>query len=358
MVSNKKILVCGAGGGGSNNLIRSIRKSGINVWIVGTNLSKYYAAKSNADITYVLPPATEEEEYISKLAQVIKDEKVELVIPNSDREVHTISKNRHRIDARIFLPKHSIIEVCQDKFQLYNKMKDNGIPMAETYEVTSYEEIPSIFEKLGNPEKVWCRMKKGSGSKGATSLKNPHQAKFWISYWEEMRGFPHTNFLLSSMLPGRDFAFQSTWKDGEMVLGKICERLEYVGGDNRASGVSSSPQLGKTVYDQRVLDLCQKTVKLLDPNATGNYSFDLKEDASGNINICEINIGRFCMITPIFDLTGKHNMAETYIKIAFDETLDIPEPIDIEEDYYLIRELDTEPLILHAKEVEERIRYV
>ena len=71
------------------------------------------------------------------------------------------------------------------------------------------------------------------------------------------------------------------------------------------------------------------------------------------MNITEFNIGRFCMITPIFDLTGKINTAEAYIKSAFEEELTGVNPIDIEEDMYLLRDLDTLPTIINGKDLEK-----
>ena len=69
--------------------------------------------------------------------------------------------------------------------------------------------------------------------------------------------------------------------------------------------------------------------------------------------VCECNIGRFCMITPIFDRTGKYNMAEMHVRSAFDDnSVTIADPIDIAEDYYLLRELDTLPTIVHKSELD------
>jgi carbamoyl-phosphate synthase large subunit len=173
-----------------------------------------------------------------------------------------------------------------------------------------------------------------------------------------MRGVPPTAFTLSEYLPGRDFACQSLWKDGKLVLIKTCERLSYYGGWNRASGVSSTPQLAKTVRDPRVVQVCTDAVQAIDPKASGVFSIDLKEDENGIPCVTEINVGRFFMITNIFDLTGKHNMAVTYVRLALGEPVDIGEAYDVAQDYYLVRDLDTVPGIFHAEELFEGIREV
>jgi carbamoyl-phosphate synthase large subunit len=139
------------------------------------------------------------------------------------------------------------------------------------------------------------------------------------------------------------------------VLIKTCERVSYYGGWNRASGVSSTPALAKTVRDPRVVQVCTGAVRAIDATASGVFSIDLKEDAQGVPCITEINVGRFFMITNIFDLTGRHNMALTYVRLALGEPVDIDDVYDVAEDYYLVRDLDTLPGIFHADALFEGI---
>jgi len=189
----------------------------------------------------------------------------------------------------------------------------------------------------------------------AIPVKSPEQARNWIRYWEVMRGVPATSFTLSEYLRGRDFACQSLWREGELILIKTVERLSYVGGWNRASGVSSIAALAKTVFEPRVVDVCVEAVRALDDKASGAFSFDLKENASGAPCVTEINVGRLLSGTNLFDLTGKHNMALTYVRLAFDDPVGISEQYDVAENYYMARDLDTLPGIFHADELFEGI---
>jgi len=351
-----KVLITGAGGGGSNNLIRDLRSVNENIEIIGSNIDIYQVAKSIADKSYILPIATDIGNYIDALNKLIEKEKIKLIIPNNDREVSVISRNRDKVNATIFLPSSEAVDSCHDKWIFYNKMKVANLPVAETYEVETLDNLEKIIqEKFHNHEWLWCRLKTGSGSKGATRVQNYEQALFWVKYWNEVRGIAIDQFLISEFLPGRDLAVQSTWKDGELKLMKIAERLSYYGGDARPSGMSSSPQLAKTIRDEEVLALCQRVAKTMDSKPNGNFNFDLKQNNNEEWCFTEVNIGRFCMITSIFDLTGKHSMIDTYIKLAFDENVNIETPFDIEENRYLIRELDTEPLILTQDEIDSRV---
>ncbi|MCA9401297.1 MAG: ATP-grasp domain-containing protein [Candidatus Omnitrophica bacterium] len=339
------ILITGAGGGGSNNLIRSIRQRD-RYKIIGTNTNKFKACKSIADKAYVLPHAGDTQNYLPRLNQLIEMEKPALIIPNNDTEVGVLSRYRDQINTKVFLPTDDVVQICQDKWEFYQHLSGLGIPVAKTFHVTSLEDIPSIFEQF-NVFPLWCRLRRGSGSKGATRVQNAEQARFWIDYWRTMRNVPVDQFLICSYLPGRDFAVQSTWKNGKLVLMKVAERLEYITGEQRASGTSSSPSLAKTINDQRIYDFCVNVVdRLAEGKAHGNFCMDLKLDADGQIHITEVNIGRFCMITPIFDFSGKHSMIDAYIALALDRDheLTIDDPFDFSEKY-LTRDLDTEPFV-------------
>jgi carbamoyl-phosphate synthase large subunit len=99
-----------------------------------------------------------------------------------------------------------------------------------------------------------------------------------------------------------------------------------------------------------VSEVCAAAIRALDKGASGVFCFDLKEDDSGVPCITEINAGRFAMITNLYDLVGKHNMALTYLRLALGEPVNVRDPYDTAEEYYLVRDLDTEPGIFHADE--------
>jgi len=171
-----------------------------------------------------------------------------------------------------------------------------------------------------------------------------------------MRGVPARAFTIAEYLPGRDFACQSLWKDGALVLVKTVERLSYFGGGSQPSGASSIAALAKTVVDPRVVDVCVAAVRTLGRRVTGAFSVDLKENDRGVPCITEINAGRFITMMNFFDLAGQHNMTLTYVRLALDEPVEVSEPYDAVEDHYFVRDVDALPGIFHADELFEGIR--
>lgn len=353
----RRLLVLGAGSGATNNLIRSLRTGDPSLFIAGCNADRFVLKKSAADRNYLIP-ASGCRGFSRALRRLIENEKIDLLIPNSDSDVAAVLRIRQRIPCRLFLPRKAVVDLCQDKFNLTVFLRSRGVPAPLTYPVSCLDDIGEIFRKLTSSSRLWCRIRTGGGSMGAIPVKGPEQARSWICYWAEMRGVPATSFTLSEFLPGRDFAVQGLWKEGTLILLKICERLSYFGGGSHPSGTSSTPALGKIVFEPQVVEVCREAVRALGEKASGVFSIDLKEDARGVPCVTEINAGRFCMITNIFDLTGKYNMAMTYVRLALGEPMEIREEYDLAEDYYLVRDLDTPPDIFHADEFFDGIEEV
>ena len=89
--------------------------------------------------------------------------------------------------------------------------------------------------------------------------------------------------------------------------------------------------------------------------AHGNYDIDIKMNSRNEYCVTEINIGRFFMITNLFNLSGKYSMIDTYLKLATGKDLEIEDPFDFSEKY-LIRSLDTLPTVLSPDEITRRLQ--
>ena len=346
------LLVMGAGTGAGNSLIRSLQASDLELDVVGCQPDRFLLKKSLAERNYVVPQ-TSSADLARALQAVIDAESIDLLIPGSDTDAARVAALRQALTCRLFMPSSTTIELCQDKFLLAQRLRDGGVAVAETSPVTDRLSVERIFESFSPAGPLWCRMRTGSGSRGATPVMNAEQAWAWISYWNELRGVPVEAFTLSEYLPGRDFNVQGLWKDGALVLIKMIERLSYLGGTNTPSGVSSTPALAKTVREESVLESAVEAVRLADAQATGVFNVDFKANETGTACVTEINAGRFAMITNIYDLVGRHNMAATYVELAMDADPDIEDVVDVPEDYYLVRDLDTEPAIFHADQMFE-----
>jgi glutathione synthase/RimK-type ligase-like ATP-grasp enzyme len=348
-----RVLVLSAGAGAASNLIRGLQAAD-GVEVLGAHADRFTLKKSPAARNYLVP-RLDDPAFAAALLAILDKEAADLVLPGSDDDVRVLSDLRVALGRRAFLPAPHVIATCQDKYRATLELRRHGVPAPRTEPVVDLDGIDAIVAGFGTPRRLWCRPRTGSGSRGAIPVARAAQARAWIEYWAEMRGVPVESFTISEYLPGRDFAAQALWLEGRQVLVKLCERLSYFGGGSQPSGTSSTPALARTVVEPGVVDVCARAIRALDPRATGVFSIDLKEDAGGVPNVTEINAGRFCMITSLFDATGRHSMAATCVRLALGQTVEIPDPFDAVEDHYLVRDLDTLPGIYHADELFEGI---
>ena len=346
----ERLLVTSAGTGPSNNLIRSLRAGHPSVGIIGCHDDPFILTSSAADRRYLIPsvgPA-----WARALRRVARAEGVDLVIPSTDADTLALSRMRADLARYLFLPRPSLVELCADKYRLARRLRSLGLPAPATARVRHLRDVDAIFRRFngrsGAP--LWCRVRRGAGSRGAIPVATAAQARSWIAYWRDMRGVPVAAFTLSEYLPGRDLGCQSVWKNGTQLLVKTYERLSYLTSGTQAGPVSSVPALTKTVREPEIAALCARVIRALDPRASGVFGIDLKQDADGVARVTEINAGRFSSTTNLLDLTGKHNMTTVYLQAALGERVDLRDEYDVAEYHYLLRDIDAVPRILREEE--------
>jgi len=351
---SRRVLVMGAGTGLGNNVMRSLAAGDPSLALVGCHTDRFALKGSLAPRNYVMPSAPASS-VRRALRLIAARESIDLLIPTSDAHVALASSLGPRFLARRFLPKARVIALCQDKHRVSAFLRARGVPAPRTYAVGALRDVSRLFRRLGPGPRVWCRTRTGSGSRGALPVTSPEQARSWIRYWRDLRGVPVRQFTLCEYLPGRDFGCQSLWRDGRLVVAKTFERLSYFAGENQPSGVSSVAALARSVVEPRVVEVCVAAIRALDPRTSGLYCIDLKEDRRGTPCITDVNVGRFSLTTPLYDLIGKRNMASTYVQLALGDPVEAFDEYDAVEGAYLVRDLDTLPRIVHADELFEEL---
>jgi carbamoylphosphate synthase large subunit len=343
-----RLLVMGAGTGAGNNLVASLRAGVPGVMVLGAHTDAFTLRKSTADRRHLLEGGRRAADEIAALADA---EAIDLIIPTSDGDVMLLSTHRETLRRRVFLPSRAVIDLCQDKCELAAELARHSVPVPVSLPLSGRETADEVVAKLAWAPRLWCRMRAGTRSLGATPVTSAEQVRSWLLLWEELRGVPANAFMLAEYLPGRDFLCQSLWHDGRLVLVKTFERISYFGGENSPSGTSSLSSLAKTVVDERVVDVCTRAIRALEPGANGAFSIDLKENAEGVPCVTEINAGRFFIGMTALDGVGRHNMSACFVRLALGEELAIEDPYDCPPDHYLVRDLDTPPGVFHADDI-------
>ncbi|HKA45410.1 MAG TPA: hypothetical protein VKF40_25710 [Burkholderiales bacterium] len=353
----RRLLVLRAGSGPGNTLMRSLKAGAPSLFIVGCNDDRFALKKSPANRNYLLP-FSERAEFGDALIELIKAERIDLVLPTNDVDVKRISDLRDSIACGVFLPRKAVIKRCQDKYQLTTFLRRRGLPVPLTYPVTTLRDIERLFRRLGPSRQVWCRIRKGTGSFGAILVGSPRQARNWIRCWEDVGGVPAASFTLSEYLPGRDFSVQSLWKEGRLIMARAHERVSYFVAGGGPSTVSSQAALARIVDEPEVIEVGTKVIRALDARASGTFFVDIKENASGQPCVTEINAGRFSSVSLVHDLAGPDNMTLAYVRAALGGPAGARRARRARkpgETCYVLRDLDTLPAFVWSDDLFEGI---
>lgn len=351
----KNILITGTGGSAGVNFIRSLYLGYESFHTVGTDTCRYHIKLSKARVNYLVPSCNDKT-YIDELNRIIDKEKLTFVHPQPDPEVLAISANRNKLNAMVFLPSHEAIVLSQDKYKFNRHLISKDVPVPYTWLVSNKEVLNLAFS---NADKLWLRSAKGAGSLAALPVTTPEQAVMWIDYWSS-RGITWGQFILSEYLPGKEYAFQSLWKDGKIFCSATRERLEYLFQNRMPSGQSSSPTIAKSVHNDLVNNIATEAILALDPVPHGVYCVDLKENSKGIPCVMEINAGRFFTTSYFFAYAGS-NMPYYYVKLAHGDDFvkdrkDTNKPIkcynDVAADLYWIRQIDCGEIMVRGDKLE------
>ncbi|MFX1343483.1 MAG: hypothetical protein ACFFBC_01015 [Promethearchaeota archaeon] len=336
----KKIIVTGSGGPAGINFIRSLRSAKEKFHIIGTDINKMHLEWPDVDERYIVPKFADKN-YLSKINELIKITSSNFIHPQPDGEVLIFSENREKIKTKTFLPNKKTIRICQNKYDSAKIWNNNDIPVADAIEINNEKDIKEAEKRFGYP--YWMRATRGFSSRGSTLVENIKTAIHWLGYWRS-RGIDW-EFIAQEYLPGANIAFQSIWRDGELVTSQARERLEYLYPYLAPSGTTNTPVVAVTIHRDDVNDIASRCVKVIDEKATGIFCVDLKENKDGIPCPTEINAGRFFTTSFFFTKAGV-NMPYYYIKLAFDEEIPtLPKYNAIPKNLYWIRHIDA-PAIL------------
>jgi carbamoyl-phosphate synthase large subunit len=311
--------------------------------LVSTESNEYRIHLAPTERKYIIPPATNAD-YVEKLNEIIEKEKIEFLHPQPDAEVAVISANREKILANTFLPSKKAVVMCQDKYKSARRWKQKGIPVAEAVPVEDEKDVAEALERFGTP--LWIRATQGAGGVGSTPVSNRDTALAWIRYWRGRNR--NWAFMAQEHLSGRNLAFHSLWREGELITSMSRERLEYIYPHLAPSGITGTPAVQRTIHDKRVNEIGTEAVLAIDPKFNGIACVDLKENGKGAPFVTEINAGRMFTTSYFFSFASRMlrgdycaNLPYLYVKLAYREAIPKLLKYDVlPENIYWIRHID------------------
>jgi len=312
------------------------------VYIVGTDICKnQYGLFEHLCDSYVQLPHADAPQYCEMMETLIVREGVDAAIVLTEKE--SLNWSQRRYPTRYVVPPPRFCEIAINKLRVHESLMKYGI-VPSFVVVDSRGAIDVARQFIESRGEAWIRaVDVGSTSAlGALLVHDIEELRAWFVLNKRLR-----TLMLSEYLPGRNFACNLLYHDGQLVKYAIYERLEYFMGHLVPSGISGNISRGRLVNDSTVLSVStlavEGLVRLTGETMTGLVTVDLKGDKGGKPNVTEINL-RHTACTSAF-ASGGANMAEAQVLAALGkfeligpaETMFPPENL-------LLRDIDGPPI--------------
>lgn len=290
-METKTVLVSGIGGNVGQGVLRNIISLKKNIRIVGIDIASFTAGNHLCDITYKVPYAFDDT-YIPAIQEIVKKEKVDVIIPTTDYEIYFLSLNRSIINAAIAASEAETAKKYLDKYLTFLFHQEHGIPFAMSW-------LPKDYD--GSCEDIILKPREGRGSRGV--LINPS----------------HPNLF------GDEYMVQPLHKGKEITTAFYVKRNGQLHGmftmERELSHGATSKSIVTTTYDHEIKNIIDKMIAV--GGLVGSINLQCIVDASENIIPFEVN----CRISGTNSI--RHNLGFQDVKYTLQEYLFQEEPDEV-----------------------------
>ena len=350
----KNILITGIGGLTPRSIAKNIRKNYPDYKIIGCDIDKKamgFFMDGLLDEHYVCPRCTSPE-YFPWIEKLVSKKKIDYAFVQPESEIvewGDYYEKNGKYPCPVFMGCKLLSASLKDKSIMAELLKGTDF-IPKTIKVTQINpRYDDIEKEIGFP--CWIRATEGTGGLGSLKIDDLSSYKSWLFINSQI-----PEFTVSEFLPGRHLANQMLYYNGEYVKGAALECAEYVMANTSPSHVTGNTHFGRFLNEDRINDFCDKCIKYLENklgvSAHGILSFDLKEDATGNLKVTEVNI-RHMAYTGVMSSVG-FDLIEDTIKILEDGNSDRVERAQFfhyAKPYVFLRDVDVEPIILEKEDL-------
>lgn len=235
----RKILVSGASGVVGYGILRSLKRSGKQLSLIGTSIYDDSVAPGFCNIFELAPP-TNDAAYMEWLLNTIKKHKVDLIVPGIEIDMYKWVEHIPDIErngAIALLNNVELIHLCKDKWAFFENLSEAGIPCVIDSSLSM--EFDALKRKFGLPFLLKPRC--GFGSKGIVKVDSEdtflrHQKDIGqILMAQSIVGNDDEEFTTSAFCDGRGGFYASMTlrrklsRDGFTEKGEVVDTDEFIG---------------------------------------------------------------------------------------------------------------------------------
>ena len=283
-MDNVVILITGAGAPGTVGTLEALRHVPFKYKPIGIDIDQQCANRFLFDAFHVVPEP-EKPEFITTLQEIVKKEKVSVVLPQVTRELVPLATSKKlfaQLGCQILVNDLDAIKIINDKYKLMQLMKNLSIKVPEHYLISTKRELKEAVQKLGYPtKKVVVKPPVSSGMRGLRILiessdrvsdflnKKPHSAECSL---DDLLGiFPTESIpdlLVCEFLPGIEVTVDCLGKSGEPRL--IIPRTR----DQIRTGITFR---GSTINESEIIKQCTTVIGELRLDSIIGFQFKYNE---------------------------------------------------------------------------------
>jgi carbamoyl-phosphate synthase large subunit len=160
----KRVLVSGASGIVGYGVLRALRQTGQDIFLVGTSIYDDSVAPAFCDV-FEQAPLTGTPEYLDWLLATLRRHRIDLLVPGIEIDMYHWVDHIPHIQATGALPllnEPSLIALCKDKWGFYQQLLAAGVTCA--IESSLEQDFATLVAQFGLP--FLLKPRRGFGSKG------------------------------------------------------------------------------------------------------------------------------------------------------------------------------------------------
>ena len=244
------------------NLIKKIHPE----WrIIGIDLMKDDLFRFYLDEFYrVSHPSTDN--YVEEILEIVKNELINFILVLSDDEASVLTESNIRsklehLGCRVLLPESEVINICNDKANLFEKFVENNLLREEYFLVNNIEDLQYSALKLNYPKKSFIlKPRNGRGSRGVCIVDQSANLRDYFFGINKNRFTLDTlvkglldeknlNLIATPFYQGKDYNIDVMTFKGEICYSYIQERVEPKFGPILKAKISNEADIHKILKE-------------------------------------------------------------------------------------------------------------
>jgi carbamoyl-phosphate synthase large subunit len=311
-MSRINVLVTGSGGGGiGEQVIKCLRLSTLDVFIVATDVTSISKGKVDAD-EFVIAPFATADNYLDFILATSSEKKIRALIPGSEIELKVFSANEDlfkKNNIALLINSREVIITCLDKNLTSKFLNENNFISPLSFAISDENDLEkiSVFPLVLKPSVG------GGGSVNTMIAQNKEELKvfgrFLLGQYKEFIAQEYVGDANSEYTVGVFSTQEGTVVDSIVLRRNI---LTGLGAKIKQANTSGKPELGKylaissgisqgeIIRHELISKTCEEIAKEL--NSVGPLNIQLRL-AGEKVYIFEIN-PRFSGTSPMRALAG------------------------------------------------------